>query len=157
MIFEARVAKVLVGVNPNSLVTSRREIIEVVPGGIIGDKHFGLTRGLDVRDRQNLKEFGIKPDKGIEVYNWRKWSAVSMEELAVIAAKLGIPSLSPALLGANLCFEGIPTFTQLPKGTMMYFPDGEVVLTVEDVNQPCVNPGQAIAHEYSEVNPAFDY
>ena len=45
-------------------------------------------------------------------------------------------NLTADTLGANLCFEGIPNFSGLPKGTKLLFPSG-AALIVEDYNPPC--------------------
>jgi MOSC domain-containing protein YiiM len=55
--------------------------------------------------------------------------------------------LSPETLGANLCIEGIPEFSLLPKGTMLVFPSGASLL-VEEYNPPCAEMGAKIASKY---------
>jgi hypothetical protein len=122
-----------------------KEEIELTLEGIVGDSHSGFTRKSDVRDT------GIK--RGTAVRNWRQWSAVSSEELAVVAERLGIDFLDPALLTANLCFSGIPDFTRLPRGTTLWFPSG-AVLTVEEENEPCLGPGKEINACHPKVVPA---
>jgi MOSC domain-containing protein YiiM len=56
--------------------------------------------------------------------------------------------LSPETLGANLCIEGIPEFSLLPKGSTLWFPSGAVLL-VEEYNPPCGDMGAQIASKYS--------
>src|SRR5688500_14039327 len=72
-------------------------------GGIVGDRHYGLTR----------KAGSSTPEvpRGTEIPNTRQWSAVSPEELALIAELLGIPRIEAGWLGANLCLAGIPNLT----------------------------------------------
>ena len=48
--------------------------------GIMGDKHRGFTKDSDVRDKPLPKK--------VLVQNWRQWSGVSQEELAVVAKRL---------------------------------------------------------------------
>ena len=53
-------------------------------------------------------------------------------------------NLTAETLGANLCFEGIQNFSQLPKGTKLLFPSG-AALIVEDYNPPCHYMSEKIA------------
>ena len=46
-------------------------------------------------------------------------------------------------MGANLCVEGIPEFSLLPKGTKLLFPSGAELL-VEEYNPPCAEMGALI-------------
>jgi len=135
----AVVQSVYIGDNSASLVKTPRQLIEVNLSGVVGDKHAGYTRRADSRN----KEY----PRGVEIRNWRQWSAVSAEELAIIAEKMGILEVDPAWLGANLCLAGIPNFTCLPKGSTLTFPHG-TVLEVEEENFPCVNPGKVIISQF---------
>jgi MOSC domain-containing protein YiiM len=75
--------------------------------------------------------------------NSRQVSILSEEELAEVAAALGIPQLKPAWLGANLLLSGIPSLTLLPPSTWLRFPqDAALVFTAG--NSPCTDTGQAI-------------
>jgi MOSC domain-containing protein YiiM len=140
---EAVVQSLYVGVDPNCLVKAPRQLIQVELPGIVGDKHSGYTRLADSRDKQY--------PRGTEIRNWRQWSAVSAEELEIIAKNMGIPKIDPAWLGANLCLAGIPTFTLLSKGSTLTFSQG-VVLEVEKENFPCIHPGKVIATQFYELN-----
>ena len=51
-------------------------------------------------------------------------------------------------LGANLCVEGIPEFSLLPKGTKLLFPSGAVLL-VEEYNPPCGEMGTQIVAKHA--------
>ena len=55
--------------------------------------------------------------------------------------------LSPDTLGANLCVEGIPEFSLLPKDTKLLFPSGAVLL-VEGYNPPCTEMGAQIVAKH---------
>ena len=55
--------------------------------------------------------------------------------------------LAPDTLGANLCVEGIPEFSLLPKGTKLLFPSGAVLL-VEEYNPPCAEMGNRIVAKH---------
>ena len=118
-------------------------LIEVRPEGIVGDRHAGALKKADSRDK------GIA--RGTMIRNWRQWSAVATEEMAVIAAGLNLALLDGALLGPNLIVSGIENFTKLPPGTLLRFP--EAVLFVEAENDPCTHAGKAVKLDNSEVNP----
>jgi len=109
-------------------------------GGFAGDKHQGPER---------VTWEGEWQPAGTTRRNERQWSGVSVEELAYISQRLDLTTpLSPTTLGANLCVEGIPDFSLLPKGTKLLFPSGAELL-VEEYNPPCSDMGSQIASEYS--------
>jgi len=108
--------------------------------GFVGDKHRGQSREAYAGDDE---------PPGTIRRNERQWSGVSVEELAVIQERLDLESpLSPSTLGANICVEGVPDFSDLPKGTKLVFPSGAVLL-VEENNPPCVDMGEQIASKYN--------
>ena len=114
--------------------------VEVEAEGFPGDKHRGFTR---------VAWRGDKDPEGTVRRNERQWSGVSAEELAVISRRMDLSRpLEAATLGANLCVEGIPDFSQLPRGTRLLFPSG-AVLVVEESNPPCAEMGEEIAAVYS--------
>ena len=109
-------------------------------GGFYGDKHHGPVRKTWEGEWQSA---------GTVRRNERQWSGVSVEELAYISECLELTeTLSPETLGANLCIEGIPEFSLLPKGSSLWFPSGAVLL-VEEYNPPCGDMGVQIASKYS--------
>jgi len=109
-------------------------------GGFTGDKHKGPVRGTWE---------GEGWPTGTIRRNERQWSGVSTEELDHITQRLELTEpLSPTTLGANLCVEGIPEFSLLPKGTTLVFPSGAVLL-VEEYNPPCSDMGAQIASKYA--------
>ena len=109
-------------------------------GGFSGDKHRGPVRKTWEGEWQPA---------GTIRRNEREWSGVSVEELAHMTQRLDLTEpLSPETLGANLCMEGIPDFSLLPKGTTLWFPSG-AVLQVEEYNPPCGDMGARIAARYS--------
>lgn len=108
-------------------------------GGFSGDEHWGPVRKTWEGEWQPA---------GTERRNERQWSGVSVEELAYITQRLELTeALSPETLGANLCLEGIPEFSLLPKGTLLVFPSG-AVLSVEEYNPPCTDMGAQIVSKY---------
>jgi hypothetical protein len=109
-------------------------------GGFAGDKHQGPVRETWEGEWQPA---------GTIRRNERQWSGVSTEELGQITQRLELTEpLLPDTLGANLCVEGIPEFSLLPKGTMLVFPSGAMLL-VEEYNPPCVDMGAQIASKYA--------
>ncbi len=107
--------------------------IAVELDGIVGDRHRGPTRRALVGDKQ---------PKGTLRRNERQWSAVSIEELEQITREMDLRyPLLPATLGANLCIQGVPEFSRLPKGTILKFPSG-AELCVEEYNPPCHELGE---------------
>jgi hypothetical protein len=108
--------------------------------GFAGDKHQGAERKT---------WSGEKQPKGTVRRNERHWSGISVEELTHITERLQLTEpLSAATLGANLCLEGIPEFSLLPKGTTLEFPSG-AILSVEEYNPPCIEMGAQIAAKYA--------
>jgi hypothetical protein len=104
--------------------------------GIIGDRH---------RSHARRTWSGDKQPEGTVRRNERQWSAVSIEELVDIQQKMDLKEpLSAASLGANLCLEGLPELSRLPKGTLLKFPSG-AELMVEEYNPPCREMGQKLA------------
>ncbi len=108
--------------------------------GFVGDKHRGFERIAASYDRDPT---------GTVRRNERQWSGVSVEELAIIRERLDLKEpLDAGTLGANICVEGIPEFSQLPKGSRLVFPSGAVLL-VEECNPPCADMGAQIAAKYT--------
>ena len=90
-----------------------------------------------------------RPEQGGPGIIDRRWSAVSVEELAYITERLALTEpLAPDTLGANLCVEGSPEFSLLPKGTKLLFPSGAVLL-VEEYNPPCGEMGTQIVAKHT--------
>ena len=134
-----RVVSVLSG-DREDLSKQSQESLMAEIGGFAGDKH-----NSPVRETWS----GEMQPAGTIRRNEREWSAVSVEELAHISERLELTKpLSPSTLGANLCVEGVPEFSMLPKGTLLVFPSG-AVLSVEEYNPPCTDMGAQIASKYS--------
>jgi len=104
--------------------------------GFVADRHRGFERVAASYD----------PDPtGTVRRNERQWTGVSNEELAVIAERLDLKEpLMAATLGANICVEGIPGFSQLARGSRLVFPSG-AVLVIEECNPPCVDIAGQVA------------
>ncbi|MEM8682041.1 MAG: MOSC domain-containing protein [Pseudomonadota bacterium] len=118
--------------------------IELALDGIVGDRHRGSQRAA--------WEHGDKQPAGTLRRNERQWSAVSVEELETIRDALDLDApLQASDLGANLCLSGIAELSRLPKGSLLIFPSG-AVLVVEEFNPPCLDMGRSIAAKYRRRN-----
>jgi len=112
-----------------------------------GDCHGGLTRKSDVR---MIKQF----KRGTEVRNARQLSILSEEELAEVAAKMGIPAVKPEWVGANLITRGIPDLTLLPPSTRLQFPSGAMI-AIDIENLPCRYPADIIKNHNPDQKLGF--
>ncbi len=137
-----QVARVLVGRNAVSLVTTRETTIQITMEGVEGDKHAGWTRLADSRTPWYTR--------GTVIRNQRQVSLVSAEDLERMAAALGLPCIEPEWLGANIVMRGIPDFSHLPPGARFFFPN-EAVLVATEQNFPCVYPGRIIQEQYPDM------
>lgn len=134
---QPRLAAVLAApAETGSFVTAARAELTVDLGGIPGDRHHGLTRTAGVRESHH--------PKGAEIRNRRALTAVAPDELAAIAACLGLAAMAPEWLGANLVVDGVDSLTRLPVGTLLQAPDG-ATLVCEGHNPPCRKPGEVVA------------
>lgn len=117
-------------------VTQAVETLQLDGGGIIGDYHYGLTR----------KSGGREPwyPRGTIIRNDRQVSVVSVAELEKIASAMGLATIKPEWIGANIVVDGIADFTLLPAGTLLFF-DGGLTLKLDGVNAPCKIAGSSIA------------
>ena len=105
-------------------------------GGFARDVHAGETRAACSR-------VADQHPRGTTIRNTRQVSLVSTEELAAIAATLGLDRVEPAWLGASVVVEGIPDFSHLPPSARLQGPDG-ATLTVDMQNRPCRFPAKTI-------------
>ena len=131
----ARVDWLGVGVD-DEVVTAAVDRIELTLEGISGDRHSGFARRADVR----VPWFR----RGERIHNERQFTIVSSEDLAEIAARLALPRVEAAWLGANLMVSGLARFSLLPRGTRLFFSSG-AVLVVTAQNAPCRIAGRALA------------
>ncbi|MBM1689019.1 MOSC domain-containing protein [Sulfitobacter geojensis] len=104
--------------------------------GFEGDYHAGLTRKSCVRVKSQHPE-------GTEIRNVRQFSIVSAEELAAIAAVIGLETLDPVLLGASIVVEGIDDFTHVPPNARLQAANGTTIV-VDMQNGPCNFPAREI-------------
>jgi hypothetical protein len=131
----------------DDLSKQNRDSLFAEIGGFAGDSHQG--------DSREAYDGDWEPEGTIR-RNERQWSAVSVEELAHITERLGLTEpLRPSTVGANLCVEGIPEFSLLPKGTKLVFPSGAVLL-IEEYNPPCSDMGKQVLAKYSSSTGALE-
>lgn len=129
-------------------VTSQKDNIRSAPqseilatyAGQDGAVHAGLTRPSCVRVRDMYKE-------GTEIRNVRQFSIVSSEELALIAADLGLQSIKPEWLGASIVVEGIDDFSHVPPSSRLQTEAG-TALVIDMQNFPCGYPGREIEKDH---------
>ena len=111
--------------------------VRVTLDGFDGESHGGATRPSCSRV---LRQY---PTRGTELRNTRQVSILSVEEMALIAAGLGLDHLAPEWLGVNLLLKGIPDLSQLPPSSRLIFDNG-TALVVDTENGPCKFPAQII-------------
>jgi hypothetical protein len=105
-------------------------------GGMEGEFHAGLTRPSCSRVLKQYK-------RNTEIRNVRQLSVVSAEELAAIAATLGLEAIDPAWMGASVVIAGIPDFSHVPPSSRLQA-EGGCTLTVDMMNLPCQFPARTI-------------
>lgn len=115
--------------------------------GIEGETHAGLTVPSCSRMTGQYPE-------GTPIANTRQVSVLSAEELAQIAARMGLASLSPSLLGATMVIQGIPDFSHVPPGSRLQAESG-ATLVVNLNNRPCTIPSRAIEAAHPGFGKAF--
>lgn len=131
----------LVGDREAALESRAVDQITALFSGPVGEAHGGLTRPSDSRVLAQYK-------RGTPIRNTRQFSILSAEDLAVIAAIMGVESLDGALVGATMVVQGIPDFTHIPPSSRLQNEAG-ATLTIDMENRPCVLPAKPIeaAHE----------
>lgn len=115
--------------------------------GVAGEDHAGLTRPSCSRVTAQHK-------RGTEIRNTRQFSIVSAEELAEIAARMGIARFDPAWIGASMVVEGIDDFSHLPPASRLQGPSG-ATLVVDILNRPCHLPAAPIDADHPGLGAKF--
>jgi hypothetical protein len=123
-------------VDPGEIASRPVDALTFDFAGVVGDRHAGATRAATSREPWY--------PRGTIIRNDRQVSIVSSEEMAEVAAAMGLDALDPGWIGANLATRGIADLSALPPGTRMIFAGG-AVLHVEAENGPCRIAGQSIA------------
>jgi MOSC domain len=146
--FSAKATKLLLSGNRDAtLEKSKVNQLDLRFEGIVGDFHAGLTRKSDSR---TLKQY----PRNTDIRNVRQVTMVSEEELAEIAAAMGIPEAKAEWLGANLVTSGIPDLTLLTPSSRLQFPSG-ATLVVDMENHPCRQVADVILQHHPDVTVGF--
>jgi len=105
-----------------------------------GEAHGGINRPACSRVAALYK-------RDHPIRNTRQFSMLAAEDLAQIAAHMGLPSLDPALVGASLVIAGIPDFSHLPPSSRLQAKGG-ATLVVDMENRPCTLPARPIENAH---------
>jgi hypothetical protein len=124
-----------------------RESLNLLFSGPEDDCHAGMTREADSRTLLLYK-------RGTEIRNVRQVTIVAPDELAEVAARMGLPAIDPVWLGANMLMSGIPDLTLLPPSTRIQFPSGATIV-VDMENAPCTQVSKVIVQHHGEIGYDF--
>jgi len=105
-------------------------------GGYADESHAGLTR-------PSCSRLLAQYPRGTTIRNTRQLCVVSAEEMASVAAELGLDTWDHAWVGASVVISGIPDFTHIPPNSRLQTGSG-VTLTVDMENHPCIEPAKTI-------------
>ncbi|MGC9370512.1 MAG: MOSC domain-containing protein [Paracoccaceae bacterium] len=130
-----------------TLAAAPLDEMELSFAGVAGEAHGGLTRPSCAR-------VVAQHPRGTEIGNTRQLSILSAEDLAAIAAEMGVERLEPAWLGASIVIEGIPDFTHVPPSSRLQGPDG-ATLVIDMENRPCNLPARVIEQHLPGAGRAF--
>jgi len=138
-----KVTQVLITPTKDKFVTTSVQEVETTFDGFPEDRHSGNLRKSGGREKAQYKS-------GTTIRNNRQWSALSEEELLMIADKMGVDEVKAEWVGANIIFEGIPGFSKLPPLTHIIInpesPDFVCLILFEE-NGPCQHPNRVIAEK----------
>jgi hypothetical protein len=144
----AQVKQLLIG-RDRSLGLEKEGVVtlDLTFEGVGGDFHRGPTNtsGSDL--------LGLYP-RGSKIRNARQVTLVSLEELADIAARMGIPTVKAEWLGANIVTAGIAELSLMPPSTRLQFPSG-ATLVVDIENEPCRQVAEVIGRHHPEAGLGF--
>jgi hypothetical protein len=128
-------------------VSAPVEALRLTYKGVPGDFHSGLTRASGGREPWYAR--------GTEMRNERQISVLSVEELAEVAADMGLTRIAPEWIGANLVLQGVPALSFLPPRSLLFFKSG-ATLRIDGSNGPCRIAGGAIARALGVKAPVED-
>ena len=132
----ATTVKVLANQAPEDFRTTWTAALKLSFEGIPGGRHAGHTRRSGSREPWY--------PRGTEMCNERQVSILSVEELAEVAADMGLPRIEAEWIGGNILLEGLPRLSLVPPRTRLVFAGG-AVLRVDGDNMPCRIAGASIA------------
>lgn len=132
---------------PPILYAHQAQALFAAFAGVEGEVHAGLTRPSCTRVTQQYPV-------GTTIRNTRQFSIISAEELAEIAAAMGLKAIDPAQMGATMVVTGIPDFTHVPPSSRLQGASG-ATLVVDLENRPCSLPARAIDVAHPGFSPRF--
>lgn len=132
---------------PDSELPKAVPAIDLDWGGPIGDRHHGELMSADVR------QAGVF-ERGTTIRNHRQISIVDVQELAGIAAALGLVDIAPGTIADNIATQGIPDLTALPRMSRLLI-GAEVVVMTGGENLPCTSAGRLVQERYGTAPEAF--
>lgn len=130
-----------------ALRSAKTDQIEATYAGLAGDAHGGVTR-------PSCSRVVTQYPKGTDIRNVRQLCIVSAEEMAQVAAEMGVDAFDPEWCGANMVVEGIPDFTHVPPSSRLQTQTG-TTLTIDMENQPCHLPAPVIDEDAPGHGRAF--
>ncbi|GHE04711.1 sulfurase [Defluviimonas sp. 20V17] len=119
-----------------TLASRPQDSLPLTFGGPEAEAHSGTTR-------PSCSRVLDQHPRGTEIANVRQLTLISSEEMAQIAADMGIAALRPEWLGVSAVVEGIADFSQLPPSSRLQGPDG-ATLVIDMENRPCNLPARVI-------------
>lgn len=123
------------------------ERLDLSFAGAEGDAHSGLTR-------PSCSRVVAQYPRATVIRNVRQLTILSSEELAGIAADMGLDRLAPQFLGTSIVIEGIADFSHVPPSSRLQAESG-TTLTIDMENRPCNLPGREIEAAYPGFGKAF--
>ncbi|MGB5863504.1 MAG: sulfurase [Sulfitobacter sp.] len=123
-----------------------RDALTLGFAGPEGEDHAGLTR-------PSCSRVISQHPKGTQIANTRQLCVMSAQELAQIAAAMGIEALDPSYMGATLVLDGISDLTHLPPSSRLQAPSGATIV-IDMENRPCMLPAREIEADMAGVGKA---
>jgi hypothetical protein len=136
-----RIARVFIVPEGNRVESVAVPSLRLDHEGAAGDRHYGMTRHAGAREPWYPRDTVIS--------NTRQVSVVSIEEMTIVAARLGLPELKAEWIGGTILIEGVPKLSFLPPGARLFFESG-AALVVSQQNGPCRIAGRAIAAHFAD-------
>ena len=130
-----------------SLASEPLEQMDLTWAGVATEAHGGETRPSCSRVKS-------QHPKGTEIANVRQLTILSAEELAEIAAEMGVDAFNPAWAGISIVIEGIPDFTHVPPSSRLQAESG-ATLVIDMENRPCHLPAKVIEEDAPGKGKAF--
>ncbi len=124
-----------------------REALDLGFGGPVGEDHGGLTR-------PSCSRVLSQHPRDTPLRNTRQLCVMSAEEIAAIAAIMGVETLDPSYMGVSMVIEGIADFTHVPPSSRLQGPSGATIV-VDMENRPCVLPAREIEADMPGRGKAF--